>query len=251
MRSPDRCIVLGLLALFHPSAPLQGQGSLLEARVEVHLPADEAPIPVEIVYRLRRDSAGVPVPLSMLVPESVEVTTLRAALDRESPGPPQVPWSVPGSEVAGFRMNPTRIHYWEGSVPLPWSPSDVGDVFALRFSYRVSVGTGNDGRIELPLVVPLWVPDRATPETFLATVEVPAGARVVGSFPSSVVARSPRREEGVLEIGLQGVPSMLVLRLSRGDEAFLTLEGWLDLAVILVLLAMTVAGVGYLRRGGA
>jgi hypothetical protein len=83
----------------------------------------------------------------------------------------------------------------------------------------------------------------------VARVTVPEGLTVTESFPTSVVGRPRGAEGGVYEVALQGVPSVLLLRVVQGEAPFLNLERALDILVIATLLAMGVAGVRFLKGG--
>jgi hypothetical protein len=165
-------------------------------------------------------------------------------------------------ENSVFFLEKVREHYWEGSVGLPSGalPSvglpSVGlpsgttvprDSITLQISYLVEGGWDEDGRATIPLVVPRWVPFEPLPETFTARIAVPEGLTVSSSFPTSVTRKPRPGSEGNYELGLQGVPAMLILRTEPGSGSFLTVERILDLVVILILLVMGAAGLRYLR----
>jgi hypothetical protein len=78
-------------------------------------------------------------------------------------------------------------------------------------------------------------------------VEIPEGLAVTGSFPTSVLARPRGTDGGTFLVGLQGVPAVMSLRVSRSGKGLLTLERGLDALVVLVLLVMGVMGWRYLR----
>lgn len=150
-------------------------------------------------------------------------------------------------EIPRIEMEELRKRYWEGSVPIPRESARLGDSLSLRFDYQVEGAWGRGGRIELPLIVPRWNPLQPTPTTFMATVEIPRGRTVTGSFPSSVLARPPPDAGGPFQLGLQGVPAMLVLHLAEGGGPLLTLPRFLDALVASILLVMGLLGVRYLR----
>jgi hypothetical protein len=65
-----------------------------------------------------------------------------------------------------------------------------------------------------------------------------------------VVGRPEEAEGGTYEVALQGMPSMMVLRVTEGAAPFLTLERVLDALVLSVLAVMGLAGLRYLRKTG-
>jgi hypothetical protein len=150
-------------------------------------------------------------------------------------------------EIPRIGLEELRPRYWEGAISIPREVAWPGDSLTLRFDYAVEGGWGRGGRIELPLVVPRWNPLQPTPTTFMATVEIPRGRTVTGSFPSSVLARPSPDAGGPFQLGLQGVPAMLVLHLAEGGGPLLTLPGVLDVLVVSILLVMGLLGMRYLR----
>ncbi len=171
-------------------------------------------------------------------------------------------WFALGSGDPAFRMTEVREHYWEGSIAIPPGVEAVTDSILVEFSFMVEGGwegsgagrgdaegrRGEEGRITVPLVVPRWAPENPGPQTFRARVRIPPGFTVTGSFPTSVLRRPRPGEEGIYEMALQGLPSMLILRVSPGGGAGMTLERGLDVLVILLLLVMAALGWRYLRR---
>lgn len=195
---------------------------------------------MQIAYRILPEPGTGEVLLSALTMEPTRILDLRASLGGEES-------DLPGGEGIPIRMGQTRDHFLEGSVRLPERAGAGGPPLSLQLGYVVEGAWTKPGRATIPLVVPRWIPADPNPETFLARVQVPEGRTIVESFPTSVIGRPLPGAGGVYEIGLQGVPAMLVLRIERGEGSFLTLEGTLDLLVILVLLGMGLMGFRYMR----
>ena len=210
--------------------------------MEVTLPDAGQPIDVLITYWVLPDSGAAAVPLSALTPKSTGIISPSASVGLPSAGGAT-------EEIPGFRLQEQRKHYWEGSVPIPGALGPEADSLPVHLSFSVEGGWGPEGRIEIPLLVPRWLPLDPTPRTFIARVEVPRDLTLVGSFPTSVLARPRPDGERAYEIGLQGVPSMLILEVVAGAGPVITLERGLDLLVILALLLMGALGVMHLRRG--
>jgi hypothetical protein len=242
----------GIASLVFPDPELAGQdggqtaqGFLVDAGVQITLPQSGSPIPVQLTYRLQAESGAAEIPLSLLTPDSTRVANIRMLVE-DGDFSPSAPLQEP-MERAAFTLIPVRDHFSEGSVEIPGRGSGSGGSLSLGISYTVECGWDDGGRVTLPLVVPRWIPEQPAPNTFTAVVEVPAGATVLGSFPTSVSSRPQPEEGGTLVIGLQAVPSILVLRTAFGDPPPLTTEGMLDLLVVLILLAMGGWGYRYLR----
>jgi hypothetical protein len=230
----------GFLSLLLFAGPLAAQGGLLDARMQVTLPPLGEAIHVQLTYRILPAPGAKEVPLSLLTPEPARVASLRAWLDGQE-------LAFSGQGALGIHLERTRDHFSEGSVRLPEDVREGRDALSLQLTYTVESPWTKEGRATLPLVVPRWIPDEPTPLTFLANVDVPEGLTIMGSFPTSVLSRPPPGEGGTYEIGLQGVPAMLVLRVVRGEGSLITLERGLDLFVVLILLVMGALGVRYLK----
>jgi hypothetical protein len=196
--------------------------------MEVMLPAGPSPIPVTLEYRLSPDPGAGSVDLSLLTPDGVALSDLRA--------------TGPGGESL-LRLRELRPHYWTGSVPLP--PGVTSPSVLLR--YTVDGGWSEEGRVTVPIPAVTWVPADPSSGTFVATVRVPEGITVTESFPTSVTRRPEGSEGGLYEVALQSVPSLLILRIVHGEAPFLGLERILDILVVLALLGMGAAGVRYLK----
>lgn len=229
------------LLLCVPADAAQGQGTLLKARTEVDLPTSQIPIPVLSIFTLRPDRGAREIPLSLLSPEPIRLLSLRVLMDGRE-------MESDRGEDSAFFLERVREHYWEGSVQLPPGNPGPRDSITLQISYAVEGGWKDHRRATIPLVVPRWVPFEPLPETFTARIAVPEGHTVTGSFPTSVTEKPEAGRAGNYELGLQGVPAMLILRTEIGNGPLLTLERILDLCVVLVLLIMGAAGVRYLRR---
>lgn len=231
------------LLLFLPAGGAHGQaqGTLLKARVEVGLPTSQSPIPVLSTFTLRPDRSAREIPLSLLSPEPIRLISLSVLMDGRE-------MESNRGEDSEFFLERVREHYWEGTVQLPPDIPGPRDSVTLQISYVVEGGWGEDRRATIPLVVPRWVPFEPLPETFTARIAVPSGLTITGSFPTSVIQKPEAGTGGNYELGLQGVPAMLILRTEIGDGSLLTLERTLDLFVVLILLMMGAAGVRYLRR---
>jgi hypothetical protein len=194
---------------------------------------------VELVYRILPGSGAADIPFSLLTPTPTRVEGLEGWVESTAAGPPASPVSL--------SLNEIRDHYWEGSVQLPGGVSP--DTLILRLRYRVEGARAGDGRITLPLLAPGWVPEDPTPRTFQAHLEIPPGLVVTGSFPTSVLSRPDPRAGGSLVLGLQGVPSMVILWTTRGDPPFLTAERSVELLVVILLLLMVALGLRHLSGG--
>lgn len=234
-----------------PAEPLAGQSTIRGAILEADLIQGPGPIPVTLELDVRPDSEAVDLPLTLLTPEDTRLSDLRAS------------WE--GGDLS-LRVLQLRPHYWTGTVrlPVPTETPATGDSGAearslepasrspvtLRIAYRVDGGWEGGRRIVVPVPAPTWVPEDPHPGTFRARVRVPEGLTVTESFPTSVVARPDGAEGGTYEVALQGMPSMLVLRVAQGEAPALTLEGVLDVLVVMVLVLMGLAGLRYLRKGG-
>lgn len=199
-----------------------GQGVLLDARMEVSLPETAGPVAVRLGLSVRPESGAQELPFTLLTPGVARVE---------------------GLEMGGSLLPKRKLrdHYWDGAIPL-------GGNSTLELHYTVEGAWEEDGRITLPVPAPGWIPLDPHPGTFVATVTVPSGLAVTGSFPTSVTRRPSGLEGGEYEMSLQGVPSMLVLRVVRDEIPFLTLERFLDVLVVLLLLFMGFLGLRHLRR---
>jgi hypothetical protein len=223
------------------------RGAILEA----DLTSGPGPIPVILELDVHPDSGAVDLPLTLLTPEDTRLSDFRASWD--------------GGDLS-LRVLQLRPHYWTGAIRLP-DPEGTPNVggsreevrgidpgsrstVTLRVAYRVNGGWEEGRRIVIPVPAPTWVPEDPHPGTFSARVRVPEGLTVTESFPTSVVARPDGAEGGTYEVALQGMPSMLVLRVSQGEAPALTLEVVLDVLVVMVLVLMGLAGLRYLRKGG-
>lgn len=233
------------LCLFPPAGGTQGQdrgqGTLLKARVEVDLPTSQGAIPVLSIYTLRPNRGAREIPLSLLSPEPIRLLSLRALIDGRE-------METDGDEDSPPFLVRVREHYWEGTVQLQPEAPGPRDSINLQISYVVEGGWDEDQKATIPLVVPRWVPFEPIPETFTAGIAVPEGLTVTGSFPTSVFNKPEAGRAGHYDLGLQGVPAMLILRTEIGNGSPLTLERILDLFVVLILLVIGAAGVRYLRR---
>jgi hypothetical protein len=189
------------------------------------------PVPVRIIYRFLSGSDQEEFPLTLLSPEPTTLSSLRASLNG-------------GGQALTLR--PARDHYFQGSIPLTDGETQPEDTVSLEIDYTVD-GAWQEGRATIPLVAPEWVPEQPTPRTFLSQVAVPEGLTVKASFPTSVLARPNSGTAGNYEIGLQGVPAMLLLRVVAGDGPIMTLERGLDLLVVAILGVMVLLGIRYLR----
>jgi hypothetical protein len=245
--------VLGLGSLATPSQGV-AQGVLLRGEVELRLPPSPGPVEVTSIFVLRPEPGELDVTLSLLNPRGVHLDFQAVEVEGAESIPPE-------RMDPSFQLEEVREHYWEGSVRLP-PESELGtDSTFLQVSYIVEgawVGLettrGNtepdrhSGRVTVPVLVPRWVPDDPKPTTFRARVLVPSGLTVTGSFPSSVLREPEAGQEGVYEMALQGAPAMLILRVAQGAGSGLTLEGSLDLVVVLILLGMGLLGIRHLRK---
>ncbi len=240
MKASNLLLVVGVLSLSPPTDPLAAQGVLLDARMQTSLQRVGGAFQVQITYRILPEPGTKEVPLSVLTPEPARILSLQAFLDRQE-------LEVSSEGASGFYIEKVREHFSEGSVRLEGNTGESTDPLSLQLIYTVEGAWEEGGRATIPLVVPRWIPAEPTPQTFLATVEVPEGLTIIGSFPTSVLSQPPPGERGAYEIGLQGVPAMLVLRVAQGTGSLLTLERGLDLFVVLILLVMGAFGVRYLR----
>jgi hypothetical protein len=171
--------ILGTLLLGALPHPLPAQGVLLDARMELSLAPTEGSLQVGITYRLLTAEEAAEIPLSLLTPGSTHVDSLRASMAGGAGGEPEVKLPAPLPGVI-------RKHYWEGSVPLPAGRREAGDTLVLRFIYTVGGVSRDGGRVEVPILAVRWNPQVPAPRTFLATVGLPPGISVTGSFPTSV-----------------------------------------------------------------
>ncbi len=230
------CWITGALLAFAlpvgSEGQLQGQDRLLKGELAVELPPAQAPVPVSLAYVFHPGPGATEVEFTLLAPGSTAIRALEAR------------W---GDGRLPLRLDEIRPRYWTGALPLPavGQPS-----LSLQIDYLVERAWGDDGRIVLPLITPVWVPQDPHPRTFVARITVPPGLTVIESFPTSVVARPETAGGGRYEIALQGVPAMLVLRIVPGEAPFLTLERVLDILVVTLLLVMGALGLRYLRREG-
>jgi hypothetical protein len=200
----------------------EGQGVLLAARLEIEVPTGPGAVHARLALTLLPGDSASTLPLSLLTTEGVRVEGIRVG---------DVPLS----------LSLLRPHYWRGEVP-------VDGEGTLEIHYSVTGAWEEDGRVTIPIPAPLWTPLDPGPGTFRAVLTVPEGMIVTESFPTSVLRRPPGLEGGELELSLQSVPSMLILRTSQGSAPLVTLPRLLDLTVLFLLLAMGVMGLRYLRR---
>jgi hypothetical protein len=206
-------------------------GRLLRARMEADLARGTDQVTVTLEYQVAAGPDALSIPLSVLLMDPAVLSPIRAEVD----GTP-----------ASVALREVRPLYFAGKIALD-SGAGPSDSVGITLTYRV---TGNPPRAEravLPLVVPLWEPSNARPQTFQATVRIPAGLSITGSFPTSVLSRPRGDEGGAMVVGLQGVPSVLTLRLATGEPPLLTVERALDGVVVLGLLLMAVVGWRHLR----
>jgi hypothetical protein len=223
-------LTLALAALAFPFGSLEGQGTLAEAVMEVRLPREGGPILVTLEYRLFPEAGSGEIGVTLLTPGDTRLTAIQAS------------W---GGDAFALRIPELRPHYGSGTVALP----SGGTPLTLHLSYVVEGAWSGDGRVTVPIPAVSWIPRDPHPRTFVARVEVPEGLTVTESFPTSVVQRPRGAEGGSYEMTLQGVPSMLVLRVVQGEAPFLNLERVLDILVIATLLVMGAAGVRFLKGG--
>ena len=208
-------------------------------------------VPVVLEYRLLPDPETREVGLTLLSPGDSRLLSMRAS------------WA--GGDLP-LRLLELRPHYWSGTVTLParveaqgeggergamraLSPS-AGEAVTLRLTYDVDGGWEDAGRVLVPILAVSWLPREPHPRTFVARVEVPSGVTVTESFPTSVVERPVGAGGGSYQVALQGVPSMLVFRMVRGEPPFFTLERILDILVVGALLLMGGLGIRFLKGGG-
>jgi len=232
-RTPGaRLLPLAIWALALPCGSLVAQGALVEGTLEARLPRERGPILVDLEYRLLSEAGARDLPITLLTPGTTRLTAVRASA---------------GGDDFAFELKELRPRYWSGAVtPLP-----RGGPFTLHLSYRVEDPWSAGGRVTVPIPAVGWVPQDPVPRTFIARVTVPEGLTVTESFPTSVVGRPRGAEGGVYEVALQGVPAVLLLRVVQGEAPLLNLERALDILVVATLLAMGVAGVRFLKGGGA
>ena len=238
----------GVLNLFLFLSPLAGQGFLLDARMNVSLPPPGEAVEVRITYRLLPEPGAEEIPLSALVTEPAAIVSLRALVDGKDVAPS-------GESLPSLHFQEVRDHFMEGATRLSVPAAAVAGPLSLQLTYLVRGAWPEGAKAVLPLVVPRWAPREPDPTTFVATVEPPLGYAITESFPTSVLSRfasgtnrqSPRPPDSY-EIGLQGVPAMVILRLKEGEVPAVTLERALDLLVVAVLLAMGVMGLRYMGR---
>lgn len=224
--------------------PLPGQegpaavptGSLVEADVNVVLPSPGGTARVELTYRLVPDEGSGAVPVSLLAPDPAILLLLRVSRGPDDPG-------------RTLDLEGIRDFYSEGEISLPESDRSPGDTLSITLTYAVQGAWERVDRAVVPLVVPAWVPERATPRTFEATIEPPAGYVITSTFPTALREPDPRATAGSTSLSLQSVPAFLVIRTADSAEAGLSLEQWLDFLVLGLLLAMATVGFLYLRRG--
>jgi len=216
----------------------------------VELPREPGPILVVLELEVQPDSGAADLPLTLLTPDDTRLGDLRASWD--------------GGDLS-LRILQLRPHYWEGTVRLPGPDVVPGTGYpagvtggirsaprspvTVRIAYRLDGGWEDEGRITVPVPAPAWVPVDPHPETFRARVRVPKGITVTESFPTSVVARPVGSGGGSYEVTLQGMPSMLILRVVLGEAPALTMELLLDGLVVFVLALMGLAGLRYLGKG--
>jgi hypothetical protein len=236
---------------FLPFGPVKAQnpiaseatGTLLEARVLIRIQAPgEAPF-VEARYLLAPGPEARSVPISVLTPEPSRLESLLGSVDG-------APLERGGSASASFELKPVRDFYFEGTAQLPPVAWSVSDTVALTFTYSVAGAWSDAEKATIPLLVPRWVSPDPRPSTFRASIRIPRGRTVTGSFPTSLSRSADFVEGAFYAIDLQSPPAMVVLRLAPAGDRSLTLEQGLDVAVLLVLLAMGAVGVRYLRRAG-
>lgn len=247
---------LAFLALL-PGPRLQAQGVLLEGQASARISADSGGVQVGLLYRLLPDSGTRDVPLSLLTPDPVRLTSLTAWLGRGEWGPVAGFSGIegrdvsapPGAEGEVLSLREVRAHYREGVFHIPDSVGE-GDTLSLGIAYTLEGVRTAGGRLTIPLVAPRWVPVDPAPTTFQARVDVPPGLTVTGSFPTSVLSRPPEGEGGAFEVGLQGVPAALILWTTTGQAPPLTLERGLDLLVVASLLLLGAMGFRALVRKG-
>jgi len=211
--------------------PLAGQGTFLDARMEVVLPAGPGPISVRLEYRVLEDDDILEFPFTLLTAVPPQIMGLRTLHD--------------GKEEL-LTVGELRPHYWTGAISIP-SRTGAGDTLSVGFLYSVEGGFGEKGRVTIPIPAARWTPRDPRPQTFLATVDVPPGWTITESFPTSVVHRPDGALGGSYQVALQSVPSMLILRMVEGESPFLTLERILDILVVSLLFIMALLGVRYLR----
>lgn len=228
------------LSLAVAGTPLTAQSVLVAARMEATLPMPGEAVPVRLTYTLRPGPGVGDIPLSLLTPEPVRLRSFRSLLGGEER-------TRPGEGGLESLLEEIRVGFWEGAMQLPRQPTGAEDSLSLTLTYLVEGAWEGDGKVSLPLVSPHWVPDPPTPRSFMARVAIPQGYTVAETFPTSLLSRPEPGKGGILEIGLQSVPSLVVVRLASGDGGFLTLERGLDALVVTLLLVMGGLGLRYLR----
>jgi len=207
-------LVVGLLT----PVPALAQ-ALASARMDVHV-REEAGVAVRLTSRLTLVDGVASVPLSLVLPEGVDVVGLEARVDG---APAAVRWASGG-----------RVR--RGEVALGGRGSEA----TLELRYEVAGGEHRRDReasVTVPLPAVTWPPAEARPGTFSARVRLPPGLVLREGFPTSWERVSSDTTGDVYAVELPVLPAFLRIGAGAPGVNRLTLPGVLG-GVALALLAL-------------
>ncbi len=158
-----------------------------------------------------------------------------------------------GDRELSFRTAPAAGSRLDGRVELPPGSSAV-ERLRLRLVYEVLPEpdlAAERFTLALPLLVVGWPPAETRPETFAATVHLPAGIALHAAFPSQIApGESVERTAGggTYRLALPVVPALIRLRAGSGEPPLLTAERAVDAVAVALLLGLAAAGWRRLRE---
>lgn len=228
-----RVVSIALLAWALTGLVAHAAPSLVAARLEASLVAshEAASGDVDIVLHLiTRPDGATELPLLALAIGDVTVDSVTASTHTAGgvTGPAGQPLAI---EIERLPLQ-TRV-----ALGIPASGSRPNEPLEITVRYRVSNAVRfEDGEIisTLPVLVPRWRPQAATPRTFEAIVTLPPGYTVVRSFPTG----GRVEDDGTVRLDLPATPSMVRIVDREGVRTFLTVERALDVLVIVGLLVL-------------
>ena len=117
----------------------------------------------------------------------------------------------------------------------------------LQLNYEVPLGTNDPVTLIIPIVYPDMPASEASQDFFNASI-VLEGYQIHEAFPSN--SWSVEKKDGwtLHELTLQAVPSMIKLKLGKGNKAMLSTLNLVDLAVIVILLILLALGWKKIRQ---
>lgn len=154
---------------------------------------------------------------------------------------------VAGAGDGTILLRPETGSMRADSIALPTAPPEGSDEVDFALAYRVSGAverSGHEVRVRLPLPVLDLPPEQGGDPVFRASVRLPDGWSVSGSFPTGLA----RTSRGTWEADLPVVPALVSFR-GRSDGAWRPgLSETLDALALIVILGFGLVGWRHLRE---